>query len=482
MANFERGRRAHLSLVPPLADDGGAPPERTGEARRRRPRRPDIVTYTLRIGLEDVEPEIWRRFTVSSDIMLDALHPVLQTVMGWNDSQLHCFISASAKYSDDALRFDQRPRFDAPDGSGAYAYEDSVRLDEVLADEGDLLFYEYNFSDSWQHTILLEGIGGPAEVSASVCLDGARNCPPEHSGGAYGYAQLLEALAPAAQLAQRRRPDWPIPQLDPERFKAKEITRQLRRQTRQRAHHPGPATLAAALLRLIPELAAPELYSLLGRVHFREESEHGMTTADNELATAGLRWLLARIGDDGRALTPAGYLRPADVVIARAELGWDGDPKRVSKRESDCRELLDLRKAAEFLGLTRTAGGRLLRTELGDALRTDPAGLLAHIAAALPAGAAELERDAGLLFLLLMACGPSADTWEQAMAEAMTAMGWRTDGRPVDPQDVFAMAGPTVLVARGLGAFGVRPGPENGLWGPRWGRELARTVLLRPRG
>ena len=39
--------------------------------------------------------------------------------------------------------------------------EEDVRLDEVLAEPGDNLFYDHDFGDGWQHTIRLEEILPP---------------------------------------------------------------------------------------------------------------------------------------------------------------------------------------------------------------------------------------------------------------------------------------------------------------------------------
>ncbi|HEX5255606.1 MAG TPA: hypothetical protein VFW69_17360 [Mycobacterium sp.] len=36
--------------------------------------------------------------------------------------------------------------------------EEQVRLDEVLVDVGDKLFYGYDFGDDWQHVIRLEAV------------------------------------------------------------------------------------------------------------------------------------------------------------------------------------------------------------------------------------------------------------------------------------------------------------------------------------
>lgn len=63
-----------------------------------------------------------------------------------------------------------------------------------MTKEGDSLTYEYDFGDGWLHAVTLERIHRPqSEVTEIVCLDGARACPPEDSGGIWGYQDLVDA-------------------------------------------------------------------------------------------------------------------------------------------------------------------------------------------------------------------------------------------------------------------------------------------------
>ncbi|HEY7816167.1 MAG TPA: plasmid pRiA4b ORF-3 family protein, partial [Nakamurella sp.] len=62
--------------------------------------------------------------------------------------------------------------------------ERSVRLDEVLVEPGDRLWYEYDLGDGWTHTVDLEEVlARDQDAPPARCLAGARACPPEDCGG-----------------------------------------------------------------------------------------------------------------------------------------------------------------------------------------------------------------------------------------------------------------------------------------------------------
>lgn len=45
----------------------------------------------LRISLDKIEPEIWRRVEVPLDLPMKSLHDVIKAVMGWEDYHLFEF-------------------------------------------------------------------------------------------------------------------------------------------------------------------------------------------------------------------------------------------------------------------------------------------------------------------------------------------------------------------------------------------------------
>ena len=52
----------------------------------------------LKVTIKHIEPPIWRRLQVPTDIKLAALHDVLQTAFGWTDSHLHQFVIGDVFY------------------------------------------------------------------------------------------------------------------------------------------------------------------------------------------------------------------------------------------------------------------------------------------------------------------------------------------------------------------------------------------------
>lgn len=190
-------------------------------------RRSKRVCFVVRLDLDDARPPIWRRLRLASDLRLTEVHDVIQSAMGWSDMHLHHF-----QMGPDAKDFRVVPfltPFDLEEGETDGTLEADVRLDQVIAKPGHRLFYEYDFGDSWHHTVKLEKVepwrGGDPEA---FCLTGRRACPPEDVGGMWGYAELLDALD--GELgddpeSMREKLEWLSPGYDPADFDVHEVNR-----------------------------------------------------------------------------------------------------------------------------------------------------------------------------------------------------------------------------------------------------------------
>jgi hypothetical protein len=131
-------------------------------------------------------PPVWRRILVPGNTTLLKLHDILQIVMGWEDSHLHMFTIEGSIYGD--------PANDEYGDLGTID-EAKVKSHQVIYREGQRLSYEYDFGDSWNHTLLVEKFLPPQEgVRYPMCLKGERACPPEDVGGVWGYENFLEAI------------------------------------------------------------------------------------------------------------------------------------------------------------------------------------------------------------------------------------------------------------------------------------------------
>src|SRR6516164_4050474 len=198
MAAMSGLTRGQIEAVLPSLLAARAPLPRIFEATpppsRRLPRRTDVVTYRVRIDLKGTRPPLWRRLELTSDLFLDQVHEIIQIAFGWTDSHLHQFGSGPAHYGPETEHY--LCPFQVEDGETGIPEED-VRLDEVLADAGDRLFYDYDFGDGWEHVIKLEAVlpRRDSEPSA-VCAAGRRDGPPEDCGGIYAYELISAATDP----------------------------------------------------------------------------------------------------------------------------------------------------------------------------------------------------------------------------------------------------------------------------------------------
>lgn len=140
--------------------------------------------YHIKITLSDSKPEIWRRLEIESSTKLDKASTVLLRTMGWEGYHLHQFIVGRTYYS-----------MPDPDGYMEVLDERKYTLADILPKEKSKCVYEYDFGDGWIHDIAVEKITEPeAGVKYPRCTAGKMACPPEDSGGVWGYTNLVEIL------------------------------------------------------------------------------------------------------------------------------------------------------------------------------------------------------------------------------------------------------------------------------------------------
>ena len=174
--------------------------------------------YQIKVTLDNSKPPIWRRLLVPSDVTLEKLHYIIQVAMGWTNSHLHQFIV-------DGIYIGE-PH---PDYGFEMQDERRIRLNQVTAQEGFKFRYEYDFGDSWLHTLLVEKVLEPEPGQQyPVCVKGRRACPPEDVGGVWGYAGFLEAIGDPNHSEHEMYLEWIGGEFDSEEFDLEETNEILR--------------------------------------------------------------------------------------------------------------------------------------------------------------------------------------------------------------------------------------------------------------
>ena len=101
-----------------------------------RPTPTKVSGFRVRIDLHGAKPPVWRRVELPGDLTLPRLHDAIQAAMGWTDSHLHRFRTGRDHRSPYFVT-----NFDIDEGEDG-VLEDDVRLDQLVAAEGDALWYD----------------------------------------------------------------------------------------------------------------------------------------------------------------------------------------------------------------------------------------------------------------------------------------------------------------------------------------------------
>lgn len=179
--------------------------------------------YQLKITLFEghIQPAIWRRVTINGEKTLFDLHYVIQGAMGWQCSHLYAYYHADSSNKFPDRRRDGYADLRLMEGELDYKDDKLYKIKDFFKKTGDLMFYEYDFGDSWEHSIRLEAITETAQDSKPTCIDGERNCPPEDCGSLPGYLDLVESVKnPKSQRARELR-EWLGEIYNPEKFNLK---------------------------------------------------------------------------------------------------------------------------------------------------------------------------------------------------------------------------------------------------------------------
>jgi hypothetical protein len=372
-------------------------------------------------------------------------------VIGWTDSHLHQFGSGDDVDDPDTQYY--LLGFAVEDGAVGVD-ERSVRLDEVLVEPGDRLWYEYDLGDGWTHTVDLEEVlARDQDAPPARCLAGARACPPEDCGGVWGYAELLGVLAgpPGPELDELR--TWLGPGFDPATFDVDAVNTALsagRGRTVWGFLPIDPDSPLGALTEWMDGYVPTPMATVLEALRSRGPE---VTAADRAGTVRPYSLLLERVGRQCIALTQAGYLPPGHVRELSAELGVDESWIGKGNREAQTFPVLHFRESTQQLGLLRKARNRLSLTRAGLRALEDPDFVWQHITAALPLTLTKhgpevaAVRAAGSLLLLGLAAGLRTSERAELVAAGLNAGGWPDrQGNPLAPSHARRLTEPTSTV------------------------------------
>ena len=140
----------------------------------------------LKITLNNVQPQVWRRLEAPLTIRLDQPRLALQAAMGWTNAHLYEIRAGGVRSGEPDPEWDD----DLLDAS-------KTGLADALNEIGAKTFlYLYDFGDDWEHRIKTEhSFDAEPGVQYPRLTDAVGRRPPEDCGGPWAYPELLAAIA-----------------------------------------------------------------------------------------------------------------------------------------------------------------------------------------------------------------------------------------------------------------------------------------------
>jgi hypothetical protein len=173
---------------------------------------------TVKVTLRGSKPPIWRRLVMPASSSLADLNVAIQSSMGWGNCHLHAFQVDGRAYGDRSTMDD-------------VADESRLTLNGLMTAGTHRFSYTYDFGDNWKHIITIEKVTyTETPPPCPICIAGKRACPPEDSGGIWGYYRFLEVLADPSHPEHADMKDWIEDDFDPEAFEPDDANVMLRAQ------------------------------------------------------------------------------------------------------------------------------------------------------------------------------------------------------------------------------------------------------------
>jgi hypothetical protein len=176
--------------------------------------RSESYVFEVKITLQGLQLPIWRTVLVEKTTSLGDLHFIIQEAMGWQNEHLHLFNVGKRLYSPGGSE-EQGPR---------EKDEESVDIQKLAIDRVRQFGYEYDFGDGWRHTIeIVRRVPRDPSGNYPQCIGGERACPPEDSGGVWGFEEKLDALK---NDSDEQLKEW-MGDFDPDEFDIDKINKKL---------------------------------------------------------------------------------------------------------------------------------------------------------------------------------------------------------------------------------------------------------------
>jgi len=147
----------------------------------------------IRIRLNNAPVLIWRELFVPSNLSLELLALILMKAMGWQNVHPHQFRQGDTlfKNTNDLRKAQRIPTL----GKRPAMFDtNKIAVGNLLKEKGDRMKFEYDFDNMWIHDVWLKEIREytPKNHFKVELVRGRGACPPEGSGGVWGYTDLIE--------------------------------------------------------------------------------------------------------------------------------------------------------------------------------------------------------------------------------------------------------------------------------------------------
>ncbi len=470
MVGLSSSRVSHLRLVPTEPEELQRFVQEAGGVRGgiqiarslRSKRRAVPAQYAIRISVDNVSTQIWRRILVASDLNLDDLHSVVQRAMGWSDRHSHAWSKSGTRFPGEVEEYVASGSNAEQRLAGRVAIvESAVRLDEVMASPGDELRYRYGRFGNWSHTLTLESSEVLPDGFQIVCAAGRGACPPEECVGPDEYEQLLGVLASEKLRSHEWTLEWPQTEFEPTRFEIAEVNNRL--------HIPRPDEIVAPydtamLVECLEPSRVPELRAVLARAGIDDESAIGELV--HVEAGQRLQAVLTLIGVEG--VDADDFFTTVDAMLDEPELG----PVNLPKGRS-------LFAVLKRFGLVRKRKGQIVLTKRGQSAQRDASIMWSVIVDSVPVAPGGSQRAVELLVLLAVAAGLSPADRHRFVAGALESIRSSSilmSGAQTSKRDT---SGSTVEVLGLIGATGYELGKFGTKEDSPWAGHLARAILQR---